>query len=169
MKAHIQHKSSFEILEKEKQCLQLSERGNLWILLALLSGVCYAFNNFFLGSLSHLGLVAVIYVNIPSFAIFLVIYGTNCIRNKIMHGFFWCREISIFYKEEDNSFDWVIFLGVCMLSLIKFIAFYFVVLTFKYALHAGINLGIISVMFNFCCITDSIVFYFFFDEKLTKG
>lgn len=43
------NKSSFEIQDKERQCLQLSEKGNLWIVLALLAGICYAFNNFFLG------------------------------------------------------------------------------------------------------------------------
>lgn len=31
------------------------------------------------------------------------------------------------------------------------------------------NLGIITVIFNFCCITDSIVFYFCFNERLSKG
>lgn len=108
-------------------------------------------------------------MNIPSFCIFTLIYGINCIRNKIMHGFYWKKEISIFFKEEDDSFDWFIFLGVCLLSLFKFIAFCFVVQTFNYAIKAGINLGIITVIFNFCCITDSIVFYFCFNERLSKG
>jgi len=31
------------------------------------------------------------------------------------------------------------------------------------------NLGIITVIFNFCCITDSVVFYFVFNEKLSKS
>lgn len=31
------------------------------------------------------------------------------------------------------------------------------------------NLGIITVIFNFCCVTDSIVFYYIFKEKLTKA
>lgn len=147
----------------------MSEKGNLWIILALLAGVCYAFNNFFLGQLSHHGLVAVIYVNIPSFFLFLAVYAVNLIRNKIVHGFFWRKEVSIFFKEEDESLDYSILLGVVMMSFFKFVAFCLVVLTFNYASMAGMNLGIITVIFNFCCITDSIVFYFFFNEKLSKA
>jgi len=45
-------KNSFEMLDRERQCFQLSEKGNLWIVLALLAGICFAFNNFFLGQLS---------------------------------------------------------------------------------------------------------------------
>lgn len=149
--------------------MQLSERGNLWIILALLAGICYAFNNFFLGQLSHHGFVAVIYVNIPSFFLFMVVYVANFIRNKIYHGFFWSREVSIFFKEEDNTLDWSIVLGVFLMSFCKFCGFCLVVQTFHYATAAGMNLGIITVIFNFCCITDSVVFYFFFNEKLSKA
>lgn len=86
-----------------------------------------------------------------------------------MHGFFWSRELSIFYKEEDNSFDWEILMGVILMSLSKFVAFCCVIMTFNYAHSAGMNIGIITVIFNFCCITDSIVFFFFFNERLSKG
>lgn len=55
------------------------------------------------------------------------------------------------------------------MSLCKFLGFCFVVLTFNYAIAAGMNIGIITVVFNFVCITDSVIFYFFFGEKLTKG
>jgi drug/metabolite transporter (DMT)-like permease len=113
--------------------------------------------------------MAVVYVNIPSFFIFLIIYLVNFIRNKLRHGYYWSKDISIFFKEEDNSIDWFIILGVVLMSTCKFIAFCFVVLTFNYAIAAGINLGIITVIFNFCCITDSIIFYIFFNEKLSKG
>jgi drug/metabolite transporter (DMT)-like permease len=85
-----------------------------------------------------------------------------------MHGFYWSRDISIFFRDDD-TFDWFILLGVVLMSISKFIAFCFVVLTFNYAIAAGINLGIITVIFNFCCITDSIIFYIFFHEKLSKG
>ncbi len=137
--------------------------------MALLAGVCYAFNNFFLGQLSHHGLVAVIYVNIPAFFLFVIVYIANLIRNKYIHGFYWSREISIFFKEQDNSVDWSIIFGVMMMSLMKFCAFCMVVLTFNFASKAGMNLGIITVIFNFCCVTDSIVFYYIFKEKLTKA
>jgi len=137
--------------------------------LALLAGICYAFNNFFLGQLSHHGLVAVIYVNIPSFFLFMVVYGVNFIRNKLVHGFYWSREISIFFKEEDNSLDWSVVLGVFLMSFCKFCGFCLVVMTFHYATLAGLNLGIITVIFNFCCITDSVVFYFVFKEKLSRA
>ena len=105
----------------------------------------------------------------PAFFIFLFIYIANAIRNKIMHGFFWSKDISIFFKEEDGTFDYHILAGVVMLSLCKFLGFCCVVMTFNYAIAAGMNLGIITVVFNFTCITDSIVFYFVFNEKLTKG
>jgi hypothetical protein len=122
-----------------------------------------------LGQLSHHGFVAVIYVNIPSFIIFIVVYSINLIRNKIHHGFFWCREISIFFREEDNSLDWSIVGGVVLMSICKFCAFCLVILTFHYANAAGMNLGIITVIFNFCCITSSVIFYFVFDERLSKA
>ena len=86
-----------------------------------------------------------------------------------MHGFFWNREMSIFYKEEDNTLDWSIVLGLVLMSMCKFGGFCCVILTFSYALKAGMNIGIITVIFNFCCVTDSIVFYFIFKEKLTKA
>lgn len=134
-----------------------------------MAGICYAFNNFFLGQLSHHGLVAVIYVNIPSFFLFMIVYGVNLIRNKFLHGFFWCKEVSIFFKEEDNTFDWSVLLGAVLMSLSKFCGFCLVVMTFLYANAAGMNLGIITVIFNFCCITDSVVFYFVFKEKLSRA
>ena len=49
------------------------------------------------------------------------------------------------------------------------LGFCLVVVTFHFANEAGMNLGIITVIFNFCCITDSVVFYFVFNEKLSKG
>jgi hypothetical protein len=55
------------------------------------------------------------------------------------------------------------------MSATKFCAFYFVIVTFAYATNAGMNLGVITVIFNFTCITDTIVFYFCFNEKLSKG
>jgi hypothetical protein len=111
----------------------------------------------------------VIYVNIPSFFLFIIVYSINMIRNKMLYGFFWCKEVSIFYKEEDNTLDYSILLGVFLMSACKFLGFCMVVVTFNFATAAGMNLGIITVMFNFCCITDSIVFYFVFKEKLSKA
>lgn len=109
------------------------------------------------------------YVNIPSFILFMGVYSINLIRNKVLHGFFWSREISIFFKEEDNSIDWVNIGGVFLMSFCKFCGFCLVVITFNYATAAGMNLGIITVIFNFCCITDSVVFYFIFKEKLSRA
>ena len=91
------------------------------------------------------------------------------IRNKLTHGFFWSRDLSIFFKDEDNSLDYENVLGVILMSVTKFFAFYFVITTFGYATLAGMNLGVITVIFNFCCISDTIVFYFCFNERLTKG
>jgi len=98
----------------------------------------------------------------------MIVYGVNLLRNKVLYGFFWCKEVSIFFKEEDETLDKSIILGVCMMSSCKFLGFFMVVKTFHYATMAGMNLGIITVIFNFCCITDSIVFYFIFNERLSK-
>ena len=136
--------------------------------MALLAGICYAFNNFFLGQLAHHGLVAVIYVNIPSFLLFMLVYAANLLRNKYYYGFYWSRETSIFFREADNSLDWSVVLGVVLMSFCKLCGFCLVVITFHYANAAGMNLGIITVIFNFCCITDSVVFYFVFNEKLSR-
>lgn len=76
--------------------------------------------------------------------------------------------MSIFYTDE-GYLDYSILFGLVLMSFFKFMGFVFVVITFKYAIAAGMNLGIVTVVFNFCCITDSVVFYFFFDEKLSKG
>lgn len=146
----------------------MSDRGNLWIILALLAGVSFAFNNFFLGSLSIHGILAVVYVNIPAFFCFLTIYLINIIRNKIMHGFYWSKDISIFYKD-DGSFDWFNLMGVFAMAFAKLSGFCLVVMTFSYAMEANMNLGVITVIFNFTCISDSILFYFVFHEKLTRG
>ena len=86
-----------------------------------------------------------------------------------MHGIFWSREISIFFKEEDNSIDFSMIFGAVLMAGCKLMAFCLVVVTFHFANAAGMNLGIITVLFNFCCITDSVVFYFVFKEKLSKG
>lgn len=74
--------------------------------------------------------MAVVYVNIPAFFFFSCIYIANMIRNKVMHGFYWSRELSIFFKDDDNSLDYENVLGVILMSFTKFFAFYFVVLTF---------------------------------------
>lgn len=86
-----------------------------------------------------------------------------------MHGFFWSKDVSVFFKEDDNSLDFENILGVILMALTKFCAFYFVILTFGYATNAGMNLGVVTVIFNFCCISDTIIFYFCFNERLTKG
>ena len=99
----------------------------------------------------------------------MIVYLVNLIRNKIYHGFYWSKEISIFFKEEDESIDWMNVLGVFLMSFCKFCGFCLVVLTFSFANAAGMNLGIITVIFNFCCITDSVVFYFVFKEKLSRA
>lgn len=85
-----------------------------------------------------------------------------------MHGFYWSKEVSIFYKD-DESFDYMNLLGVVAMATTKFFAFCLVVMTFKFAMLADMNLGVITVIFNFTCITDSILFYYVFNEKLTKG
>lgn len=100
---------------------------------------------------------------------FVAVYGVNFIRNKFIHGFYWSKETSIFFKEEDNSIDWGNVMGVLLMSFCKFCGFCLVVKTFQYANAAGMNLGIITVIFNFCCITSSVVFYFVFNEKLSKS
>lgn len=99
----------------------------------------------------------------------MAVYAANAFRNKMIHGFYWSREISIFFKEEDNSLDWMNLLGVCLMSFCKFCGFCLVVVTFHYANQAGMNIGIITVIFNFCCITDSVVFYLVFNEKLSRA
>ena len=112
--------------------------------------------------------MAVIYVNIPSFLLFMLVYAANLLRNKYYYGFYWSRETSIFFRESDNSLDWSVVLGVVLMSFCKLCGFCLVVITFHYANAAGMNLGIITVIFNFCCITDSVVFYFVFNEKLSR-
>ena len=113
--------------------------------------------------------MAVIYVNVPSFLIFICIYIANFVRNKIFYGFYWSREVSIFFKDEDESIDWHNILGVFAMSFCKFCGFCMVIITFNFAVAAGMNLGIITVIFNFCCVTDSVLFYFIFNEKLSKA
>ena len=53
--------------------------------------------------------------------IFVVVYAINYIRNKYVHGFYWSKEISIFYKEEDDTIDYTVVLGVFLMSLCKFL------------------------------------------------
>jgi len=57
----------------------------------------------------------------------MVVYGVNLIRNKVVHGFFWSKEVSIFFKEDDETLDKSIILGVVMMSLCKFLGFFMVV------------------------------------------
>lgn len=99
----------------------------------------------------------------------MIVYAVNLCRNRMVHGFYWSKDISIFYKEDDDSLDWSVILGVFLMSLAKFLGFCMVVVTFNFAHAAGMNLGIITVIFNFCCITDSVVFYFVFNERLSKA
>jgi hypothetical protein len=62
------------------------------------------------------------------------IYLANAVRNKIVHGFFWSKEVSIFFKEEDGTIDFHNILGATLMALCKFLGFCCVIMTFNYAL-----------------------------------
>jgi len=97
----------------------------------------------------------------------MTIYIVNALRNKLLYGFFYNKEASVWYTDQ-GKIDLINLTCVLLMAIAKFIGFLFVIFTFDYSMQAGMNLGVVTVIFNFTCIIDSILFYFIFKEKLTK-
>jgi len=83
-------------------------------------------------------------------------------------GHFWNWENSGFRDPKTDQFRWNAVFAVFLDAVIKVTAGYLVILSFKYALYAGINQGAITTLFSLSGIYVAIIGWFLFHEKLNR-
>ena len=90
------------------------------------------------------------------------------IQVKYTTGNFWNRENSGFIDSRTDTFRWKAVFAVLLDVFIKVTAGWMVIISFKYALYAGINQGAITTIFALSAIYVAIISWFLFDEKLNR-
>ena len=83
-------------------------------------------------------------------------------------GKFWNWRNSSFRDPETDTFRWRSVFAVILDAIIKVTAGWLVIISFKYALYAGINQGVITTIFTLSAIYVAIISWFVFNEKLNK-
>jgi len=83
-------------------------------------------------------------------------------------GNYWNWENSGFRDPKTDDFRWKAVFAVLLDVVIKVLAGWLVIISFKYALYAGINQGAITTIFTLSSIYVAIISWFLFNEKLNK-
>ena len=90
------------------------------------------------------------------------------IHVKYTTGYFWNWENSGFRDPETDQFRFTAVLAVILDAFIKVTAGWMVIVSFKYALYAGVNQGAITTIFALSGIYVAVISWFLFEEKLNK-
>ena len=83
-------------------------------------------------------------------------------------GKFWNWKNSSFRDPATDRFRWRSVFAVILDAIIKVTAGWLVIISFKYALYAGINQGVITTIFTLSAIYVAFISWFMFNEKLNK-
>ena len=83
-------------------------------------------------------------------------------------GKFWNWKNSPFRDPDTDKFRWSPVWAVILDTIIKVSAGYFVIVSFKYAMYAGINQGVITTIFTLSAIYVALISWFMFNEKLNR-
>jgi drug/metabolite transporter (DMT)-like permease len=87
---------------------------------------------------------------------------------KYKTGKFWNWENSSFRDPATDRFRWNSVFAVILDAVIKVTAGWLVIISFKYALYAGINQGVITTIFTLSAIYVAFISWFMFNEKLNR-
>lgn len=87
---------------------------------------------------------------------------------KSATGHWWNWENSGFRDHKTDKFKWRAVLAIMLDVVIKIVSGWMVILSFKYALYAGVNQGAITTLFTLTGIYVAIISWFMFDEKLNR-
>ena len=87
---------------------------------------------------------------------------------KCTTGKFWNWENSGFRDPITDKFRWSAVIAVVLDAIIKVLAGWCVIISFKYALYAGINQGAITTIYAMSSIYVAFISWFVFSEKLNK-
>lgn len=97
---------------------------------------------------------------------FIVFYTVGFVKAKYNNKTFWRWKDSNFRNPRTNGFHWLNFIGLCVYSINTILAGFAVVFTFKFAMLADMNQGILTTLFGLAAIFSSIIAYFIFGDRL---
>ena len=143
-------------------------KGHSWIYAGIAAGILYGSANLLIVKISHFGFYTRELMLFGGFiqAFFFLIGRFIYVKNKT--GNYWNWENSGFRDPRTDTFRWRAVFAVLLDAVVKVIAGWLVIISFKYALYAGINQGAITTIFTLSGIYVAIVSWFLFNEKLNK-
>jgi drug/metabolite transporter (DMT)-like permease len=142
--------------------------GHSWLISAVACGFCYGFGNLCVVKISHFGFYTRELILFGGFFQALIFLIGRFFYIKHTTGHFWNWENSGFRDPRTDTFRWKAVWAVLLDVVIKVVAGWLVIISFKYALYAGINQGVITTVFTLSSIYVAIMSWFLFDEKLNR-
>lgn len=88
------------------------------------------------------------------------------IRSKRKSGSLWVWEDSAFRKEETNGINWWTVFFVVLSAAQSIVSRFLAILSFKYAILAGINQGLMTSLYSLSAIFLAIAARFLFNERM---
>uniref|UniRef100_A0A7S3J7A7 EamA domain-containing protein n=1 Tax=Euplotes harpa TaxID=151035 RepID=A0A7S3J7A7_9SPIT len=147
---------------------EVNQKSNLWLWIGVVAGFCYGFGNLCVVKISHFGFYTrelILFGGLFQSIAFLI---GRFIYIKSQTGHFWSWENSPFRDPKTDTFRWKAVFAVFLDAFIKVTAGWMVIISFKYALYAGINQGAITTIFALSAIYVAIISWFVFGEVLNR-
>lgn len=155
------------VRKRVKKAIARNE-SNAWLISGVTAGFCYGFGNLCIVKISHFGFYTRELILLGGFIQALCFLIGRFIYVKHTTGNFWNWENSSFRDPRTDDFRWKAVFAVLLDAVIKVTAGWLVIISFKYALYAGVNQGAITTVFTMSGIYVAIISWFLFDEKLNK-
>ena len=133
---------------------------------SLAAGLCFGLCNFLLGMISEDAQPASYIFSIGAIAFAVIFRGGEAAYNRFTKGTYFDWDNSNFYR--GNCFNWTNLVGLILRATVNIIYQLAVLFALMFADRGGINQGVVSSIFSLYCIYTSIIFYFLFNERLTR-
>lgn len=137
---------------------------------SILSGIFFGINNFFLGTISDLGISAAFLFCLGALTCGFLYHVMWIVYNLIAYNVVWRKEISNLIKVDERgncSFNWANIIGLIMRCLLMIGIQLSVIKGFEYASKANMNSGIITSLFSLNCVFSPLMSYVLFNEQLS--
>mmetsp|Transcript_20274 Transcript_20274/g.17954 ORF Transcript_20274/g.17954 Transcript_20274/m.17954 type:complete len:347 (+) Transcript_20274:21-1061(+) len=153
-------------IDKDKPIATAEFNETKSIALAILAALFYSFHNLFIGSLADLGYLARCISGIGMMIPALVYYSKEWFLSYRNGESYFTFKKSVFINKHTDTFGWFILLGVLLSITSTFLGGVSVIYSFKFALEASTNQGVISSIFGLTPFVVAVLFYFVFKEYL---
>ncbi|CDW79992.1 UNKNOWN [Stylonychia lemnae] len=143
--------------------------GNYYLYTGVLVALCYGSHNFVLYvSIGHALELRMLYLIQLAHLIFYFMYHIQyAIESKQMHGSFWSKSRSAYYKDDGTLNKLVLFI-IFVQSLLQYVSQYVLYYILETSVRSGVSNSIILSIQGTTSILTAIAFYLVFNEKLGK-